>query len=97
MIREEYALTSWRGWAELVVDAYKRFTARHGPADLVALSPAMHRRMSIAACSTSKRYAPLRGLATADGVLHVVIEADAPDDAFALIRVQRAPKGRRAA
>jgi hypothetical protein len=96
MIREEYGLTSWRKWSALVADAVRRFTARHGAPDLIALSPAMHRRMSVATCAGG-RYAPLRGLGTAGGVVLVVVEDDAADGAFALVRADRAPTERRAA
>jgi hypothetical protein len=97
VIREEYVLTSWRRWAPLVADAVRRFAARHGPPDLLILSPVMHRRMSVAASRDAGRYAPLRGVGTVDGVLPVVVEDDAEDGVFALVKVESEPSDLRAA
>lgn len=90
MIREEYALTSWRGWHALIAAAIRGFRAHNGAApDLLVVNKAMHRRLSVAACAKEKRYAPIRGLGIAGGVVAVVVEPDMRDDAFALIGAER--------
>lgn len=90
MIREEYALTTWRGWHALVAAAIRGFRAHHGAApDLLVVNAAMHRRLSVAACAKAPRYAPIRGLGIADAVVAVVVEPDMRDNAFALIGAER--------
>lgn len=89
MIREEYPLTSWIGWSATVARAIASFVDEHGMPDLLILSKAMHRRMSIAACSGGK-FAPLRAVGTVDGPVHVVVEPDAGEGHFALVKAQAA-------
>jgi hypothetical protein len=90
LIREEYALTSWRGWHVLIAAAIRGFRAHNGTApDLLVVNKAMHRRLSVAACAKEKRYAPIRGLGIAGGVVAVVVEDDMSDNAFALIGAER--------
>lgn len=81
MIRDEYEMTTWRGWDRRIANAVRLTKASwRVDADLIVMGPAMLRRLGVVIATKCRiPFKPVRALVVDGRTIHVVEEPDMRD------------------